>query len=671
MSIDETSSESAPGSGEPDIIETVGEGKEVAVDGAVETALEEAADTAFRSDPFFELGLAPTIVDDIAAQGLTNPTPIQRDAIPAILEGRDLIGLAQTGTGKTAAYLLPLLHVLLEKRKAKLPRHTSILVLVPTRELAYQVSDSIKAFSTSLKVRYLTICGGERYDFQIRALKKGVDIIVATPGRFEDLQAKGLIDLGQIEHFVLDEGDQMIDLGFLPPIRRIFEALPTEAQTVFFSATMPAEMKTLAETFLSDPVTIRAAHAGETVDTISQRAILVRNADKRDVLFQQLGQIGDEQALVFVRTRVRADELSQWLTENGIDADALHGDMRQFIRQKVLRKFKNGSLRVLVATDVAARGIDVSGLGMVVNFDLPEMVESYVHRIGRTGRAGQAGTALSICSVADQEKLSAILGHVGQRLDIYDSDGNAITEFRPERAPKKGRGRGRPPRHSRDGGKRLGAPQGGSHGKASGKPPGKPPGKPSGRPSGKPSGKFTGKPAGKPPRKSSDDNLAADGAGKTAGKWPAGKWPASKSQPGKPLSGKAFSGKAFSGKAKSKPFGKPNGKPTGKPSGDKHAAQHQKKPGGKPGGKPWHQPGGDANARPDGKAAKDQQSKGGSGKSQSSGVLSLPGGGKPAKPQGGRGKPRGAKAGFSGPRREGQRRTDGGMRPLSRRRSSR
>ena len=189
-----------------------------------------ARDAPFEGDPFFELGIAPSIVDDIAAQGLTVPTPIQRDAIPVILEGRDLIGLAQTGTGKTAAYLLPLLHGLLQKRKASTPRRTSILVLVPTRELAYQVSDSIKAFSGSLKVRYLTIVGGERYDHQFRSLKKGVDVLVATPGRFEDLMARGKVDLGDIEHFVLDEGDQMIDLGFLPPIRRIFEALPQSAR---------------------------------------------------------------------------------------------------------------------------------------------------------------------------------------------------------------------------------------------------------------------------------------------------------------------------------------------------------------------------------------------------------------------------------------------------------
>lgn len=644
MSIDETPSAPAPDTLDtpdtPDIMDQAGEDAPADVG---EATAEDEAGTPFTSDPFFELGLAPTIVDDIGAQGLTNPTPIQRDAIPVILEGRDLIGLAQTGTGKTAAYLLPLLHILLEKRKAKLPRHTSILVLVPTRELAYQVSDSIKAFSTSLKVRYLTICGGERYDFQIRALKKGVDIIVATPGRFEDLQAKGLIDLGQIEHFVLDEGDQMIDLGFLPPIKRIFEALPSTSQTVFFSATMPEEMKTLAETFLTDPVTIRAAHAGKTVDAISQRAILVNNADKRDILFDQLGLMGGEQALVFVRTRLRADDLAQWLTEKGIDADALHGDMRQFIRQKVLRRFKKGELRVLVATDVAARGIDVSGLGMVVNFDLPEMVESYVHRIGRTGRAGQTGTALSICSVADQEKLAAVLAHVGQRLEIYDSNGNAVTEFTPERAPKKGRGRGRPPRHSRDGGRREGGFQGKPSGKYKGKPDAKQGGKPTGKPAGKAGdragAKQGGKPAGKPYGKS---------AGKSAGKWPASK-PAS-------------------GKPKSKPFGKPAGK-----SGDNHPSKHQQP-------SKHHQPRTDASSHSKGKhdakqggkptaskpsASKPSASKPSANKTahntdRGTGVLTLPAGGKPIKPHGAKGKPRGA--------RPGQRRGDGGMRPLSRRR---
>mgnify|MGYP003873272583 CR=1 FL=1 len=408
-------------------------------------------DGHFPGDPFFELGLAPSIVDDIAAQGLTEPTPIQQEAIPAILAGHDLIGLAQTGTGKTAAYLLPLLNKLLDKRKAKEVRRTSVLILAPTRELAYQISDSIKAFSGSFKVRYITICGGERYDFQIRSLNKGVDVIVATPGRFEDLQARGKVKLDDIEHFVLDEGDQMIDLGFYPAIKRIFETLPSTCQTVFFSATMPKEMETLAESFLKDAVTIRAARAGETVDAIEQSAVLVKGMDKRDVLLQELQKLDGGQVLVFARTRVRTEDLADWLGEQGLNADMLHGDMRQAIRLKVLRKFKRGELQVLVATDVAARGIDVSGLGMVVNFDLPDTVEAYVHRIGRTGRAGQVGAALSICSVADQEKLAAVLSQVGQRMTVIDSDGSVIDDFRPERVPSKGRGRGRarPPRHAR------------------------------------------------------------------------------------------------------------------------------------------------------------------------------------------------------------------------------
>ena len=477
----------------------------------------------FPGDPFFELGLAPSIVDDIAGQGLTEPTPIQRDAIPAILAGGDLIGLAQTGTGKTAAYLLPLLHKLLDKRKAKDVRRTSVLILAPTRELAYQISDSIKAFSGSFKVRYLTICGGERYDFQIRALNKGVDIIVATPGRFEDLQARGKVNLADIEHFVLDEGDQMIDLGFYPAIKRIFETLPSACQTVFFSATMPAEMKSLAESFLDNPVTIKAAQAGQTVDAIAQSAVLVRGADKRDILLDELRKLDGGQVLVFARTRVRTEDLADWLGEQGLNADMLHGDMRQAIRQKVLRKFKRGELQVLVATDVAARGIDVSGLGMVVNFDLPETVEAYVHRIGRTGRAGQIGAAVSICSVADQEKLAAVLSKVGQRMTIMNSDGNVVEDFRPERVPSKGRGRGRPPRHAR--------------GKAQGRDPGRNAGHDEGWP--------------RKPRPAREDE------GASVGKSRPQRW-ASKPFFGKP-GGKADS--KSGGKSGGKSFGKPGSKP--------------------------------------------------------------------------------------------------------------
>jgi ATP-dependent RNA helicase RhlE len=513
----------------------------------------ETGTDGFEGDPFFELGLAPTIVDDAAAAGLLTPTPIQREAIPAMLTGQDLIGLAQTGTGKTAAYLLPLLHRLLDRKKAKDVRSTSTLVLAPTRELAYQIAESVKTLSSSLKLRYLVICGGERYDHQIRSLKKGVDMIIATPGRLEDLQARGAVKLHEIEHFVLDEGDQMIDLGFYPAIKRILASLPDTRQTVLFSATMPEEMRKLAEGFLRDPVTVKVENAGQTVDTISQRALLAHNVDKRDLLVRELEAIEDGQVLVFVRTRMRADELAEWLGKQGIGVDALHGDMRQYIRQKVIRKFKTGTLKVLVATDVAARGIDMSGLRLVINFDLPETVDTYIHRIGRTGRAGREGEALSICAVVDQEKLAAILAKVGDRLVIADSDGNVVDDFVPERSPRARKGRGRPPRGQRQPGRPATA-------------------RANKRPSGKPSGKsFSGKPSFDGKKKKSGGKHAAQDAGASQG-------------PKKPYSDKPRSDRPRSDKPHSdRPHGdRPrNDKPyAGKPkhgkqnAGKSHAGKH-------------------------------------------------------------------------------------------------
>ena len=513
----------------------------------------ETGTDGFEGDPFFELGLAPTIVDDAAAAGLLTPTPIQREAIPAMLTGQDLIGLAQTGTGKTAAYLLPLLHRLLDRKKAKDVRSTSTLVLAPTRELAYQIADSVKSLSTSLKLRYLVVCGGERYDHQIRSLKKGVDMIIATPGRLEDLQARGAVKLHEIEHFVLDEGDQMIDLGFYPAIKRILASLPDTRQTVLFSATMPEEMRKLAEGFLRDPVTVKVENAGQTVDAISQRALLAHNVDKRDLLVRELEAIEDGQVLVFVRTRMRADELAEWLGKQGIGVDALHGDMRQYIRQKVIRKFKAGTLKVLVATDVAARGIDMSGLRLVINFDLPETVDTYIHRIGRTGRAGREGEALSICAVVDQEKLAAILAKVGDRLVITDSNGNVVDDFVPERSPRARKGRGRPPRGQRQPGRPANA-------RANKRPA-------AGKPSGKPS--FDGK------KKKGGGKHAAQDAGASPGpKKPYSDKPRSdrsdKPRSDKPYSDKPRSDKPYAGKPK---HGKNN---TGKhESGKNNAGKHK------------------------------------------------------------------------------------------------
>lgn len=521
----------------------------------------ETGTDGFEGDPFFELGLAPTIVDDAAAAGLLTPTPIQREAIPAMLTGQDLIGLAQTGTGKTAAYLLPLLHRLLERKKAKDVRSTSTLVLAPTRELAYQIAESVKTLSSSLKLRYLVICGGERYDHQIRSLKKGVDMIIATPGRLEDLQARGAVKLHEIEHFVLDEGDQMIDLGFYPAIKRILASLPDTRQTVLFSATMPEEMRKLAEGFLRDPVTVKVENAGQTVDTISQRALLAHNVDKRDLLVRELETIEDGQVLVFVRTRMRADELAEWLGKQGIGVDALHGDMRQYIRQKVIRKFKTGALKVLVATDVAARGIDMSGLRLVINFDLPETVDTYIHRIGRTGRAGREGEALSICAVVDQEKLAAILAKVGDRLVITDSDGNVVDDFVPERSPRARKGRGRPPRGQRQPGRPATA-------RANKRPTGKPSGKPSGK-------SFSGKPSFDGKKKKSGGKHAAQDAGASQGpKKPYSDKPRSdRPRSDKPQSDRPRNDKPYAGKPK---HGKQN---AGKSHAGKHDAGNHKNAG--------------------------------------------------------------------------------------------
>lgn len=526
----------------------------------------ETGTDGFEGDPFFELGLAPTIVDDAAAAGLLTPTPIQREAIPAMLTGQDLIGLAQTGTGKTAAYLLPLLHRLLDRKKAKDVRSTSTLVLAPTRELAYQIAESVKTLSSSLKLRYLVICGGERYDHQIRSLKKGVDMIIATPGRLEDLQARGAVKLHEIEHFVLDEGDQMIDLGFYPAIKRILASLPDTRQTVLFSATMPEEMRKLAEGFLRDPVTVKVENAGQTVDTISQRALLAHNVDKRDLLVRELEAIEDGQVLVFVRTRMRADELAEWLGKQGIGVDALHGDMRQYIRQKVIRKFKTGTLKVLVATDVAARGIDMSGLRLVINFDLPETVDTYIHRIGRTGRAGREGEALSICAVVDQEKLAAILAKVGDRLVITDSEGNVVDDFVPERSPRARKGRGRPPRGQRQPGRPATA-------RANKRPSGKSSGKPSGKPSGK---SFSGKPSFDGKKKKSGGKHAAQDAGASQGpKKPYSDKPRSdRPRSDKPHSDRPRSDKPRSDRPRSdKPYaGKP--KHEKQNAGKSHAGKH-------------------------------------------------------------------------------------------------
>ncbi|MEK9718274.1 MAG: DEAD/DEAH box helicase [Candidatus Puniceispirillum sp.] len=392
---------------------------------------------------FDQFDLLPDLLPVLQQMGLTIPTPIQAMAIPPLLAGRDLIGLAQTGTGKTAAFLLPILTMLGQSEAVRAGHPPHALILAPTRELATQIQTNLRNLAAQLNIRHLAVFGGARYDGQIRSLRRGVDIVVATPGRLEDLMNRGAFDPSGITHFVLDEADHMLDLGFYPAIQRIANSLPHPRQVMLFSATMPPEIEKLAARFLVDPVRVKAPQTGVTADKVTQHVTLLAEGEKRDRLCDVLNGDDIGQVLIFVRTRRRADALAKFAQVRGFAVDALHGDMRQSIRQKVLGNFRAGTLRAIIATDVAARGIDVAGLGHVINFDMTDTPEAYIHRIGRTGRAGLGGTAISFCAPDEQHKLAAVVSHVGARVEIFTPDGTPVTKFVAERAPA--RRRQRPP----------------------------------------------------------------------------------------------------------------------------------------------------------------------------------------------------------------------------------
>ena len=396
---------------------------------------------------FDSFGLPELMLATLAREGLVSPTPIQEMSIPLLLEGRDLIGLAQTGTGKTAAFLLPLMTHLGYSAAVRAGQPPKALILAPTRELANQIEQNVSKLSADLNIRHLAVFGGARYDAQIRGLRRGVDIVVATPGRLEDLMDRGAFDPSGITHFVLDEADHMLDLGFYPPIKRIAGSLPRNRQTMLFSATMPPEIETLAKQFLTDPAQVKAPQTGITADKVTQRVTLMAEGDKRDRLCDILNEQNTGQSLIFVRTKRRADALAKFMEVRGFAVDALHGDMRQTLRQKVLRNFRSGQLRALIATDVAARGIDVAGLSHVINFDLTDTPESYVHRIGRTGRAGLGGLAISFCAPDERNKLGAIIAAVGPRVELFELDGTPVTDFKGGGGAS--RGRRRPPQGAR------------------------------------------------------------------------------------------------------------------------------------------------------------------------------------------------------------------------------
>ena len=390
---------------------------------------------------FDDFDLTPDLLPVLHQLGLTTPTPIQAMAIPPLLRGRDLIGLAQTGTGKTAAFLLPILTMLGQNEAVRAGHPPHALILAPTRELATQIQTNLRNLAAQLNIRHLAVFGGARYDGQIRSLRRGVDIVVATPGRLEDLMNRGAFDPSGITHFVLDEADHMLDLGFYPAIQRIANSLPHPRQVMLFSATMPPEIEKLAARFLIDPIRVKAPQTGVTVEKVTQHVTLLDEGKKRDRLCDLLNGDDIGQVLIFVRTRRRADALAKFTQVRGFAVDALHGDMRQSVRQKVLGNFRAGTLRAIIATDVAARGIDVAGLSHVINFDMTDTPEAYIHRIGRTGRAGLGGTAISFCSPDEQHKLAAIVSHVGARVEIFTPDGTLVTEFVAERAPARRRQR--------------------------------------------------------------------------------------------------------------------------------------------------------------------------------------------------------------------------------------
>ena len=370
------------------------------------------------SSTFASLGLAEPLLRALAARDYTTPTPIQARAIPHLLQGRDLLGIAQTGTGKTAAFALPMLQLLDLSNRRPMPRMPRALVLAPTRELATQIADSCEAYGKHLDLDVTIVFGGVGQNPQVQALRKGVDILVATPGRLLDLIQQRHCDLSDVEILVLDEADRMLDMGFLPDVRRILATMPQPRQSLLFSATMPPDITALANKLLRDPLRVEVTPPAATADRIAQSVHFVSKDRKRDLLVELLQDPALVRTLVFTRTKHGADRVVKHLRQNDIHGHAIHGNKSQNARERALDDFRDGKAHVLVATDIAARGIDVKDITHVVNFDLPNIPESYVHRIGRTARAGRDGIAISFCDETEREYLRDIEKLIRQRIPV-------------------------------------------------------------------------------------------------------------------------------------------------------------------------------------------------------------------------------------------------------------
>lgn len=369
---------------------------------------------------FSGLGLAEPLLRALRAQDYDRPTPIQAQAIPELLAGKDLLGIAQTGTGKTAAFALPILQHLSASRERPGPRTARALILAPTRELAIQIGQAFRDYGRHLSLRQAVIFGGVSQRPQVKALQRGVDILVATPGRLLDLMEQRHLRLDSAAHFVLDEADRMLDMGFIRDVKKIAAALPRRRQTLLFSATMPGAVTGLAAALLRDPVRVAVTPAATPVERIEQRVFFVAAGEKRALLARILRDPALERSIVFTRTKHRANRVAQHLDQAGIAADAIHGNKSQGARQRTLEAFRGGRLRVLVATDIAARGIDVDGVTHVINFELPNVPEDYVHRIGRTARAGASGAAISLCDPSEQAFLRGIEALTKRRLEVAE-----------------------------------------------------------------------------------------------------------------------------------------------------------------------------------------------------------------------------------------------------------
>jgi len=370
---------------------------------------------------FTELKLIKPLITALDKMGYTSPTPIQEQSIPAILEGKDIFGCAQTGTGKTAAFALPILQLLDHHKQEGAPKRIKALILAPTRELALQISDSFSSYAKFLNLTHTTVFGGVSQHLQVKDLRRGVDILIATPGRLLDLMNQGFIQLNHIEFFVLDEADRMLDMGFINDIKKVIVKLPAKKQTLFFSATAAPDIMKLANTLLRNPVSVSVTPVSSTATLVEQSVYYVAKEDKRSLLKYVLNNGKIEHALVFTRTKHGADKVAKDLNSIGIKAEAIHGNKSQNARERALKGFKNRSIRVLVATDIASRGIDVDKLSHVINYEIPEQAETYVHRIGRTGRAGSSGIAMSFCTRDEMPYLKDINKLIKKNIEVVAS----------------------------------------------------------------------------------------------------------------------------------------------------------------------------------------------------------------------------------------------------------